>query len=354
MDELTQQQTQARFRTLPVLLRNTLADPDMYDKIALVAKKYGLTRVESGLLAQVVGALMLGLVKPNEFIAEVMENINIERDEAMHITQELNREIFNDVKDLLKELGSITVKKSETSVRPAQSLLPARGAETGIQNMASVALPKPAAAVIPPPQRATQSPGVVRLPASSLTGSRVEAGTQQAGQNSAAKSAQGSPPGGAGKMGAVMDHNQPVRSDWGWHGKKNEVTGQIEFKHEETTPGILSGISKKSATSEGTVKAGDAHVGSIFEQKLGGVFTIKSEATKYDDTTTPSSSPVQALAVQRPMPPAPPQQPLPSFQTVTQRQDVAQAKKPPMLHVPHKPTQTPTTPPVQVFQQPKS
>lgn len=280
MDDTTQQQTQAKFLTLPVLIRDTISNPETYEKIASVGKKYQLTKVETGLLAQVTGALMMGFIQPNEFVMEVMDYLTIPRDKAMYIAQDLNREIFNDVKDALKKIHGVGGKTSEAPV------------------------------------------GTVPTP----------------------------PP-------VVRDPNLPIRSDWGWHGKKNEATGQIEFKRESAAPaspspdrlrptsdGKVYPVVPPRADTTGATTEGTAHVGSIFEQKLGGAFTMKVEMPRYGEAVQGSPSATRFDLKN------------PGIQGSTLRID-AQGRtldtKNSAPHVPHKPTQVPI-PPVQVFRQPRN
>src|SRR3989338_8781696 len=226
MNDLTQQQTQVRFQALPPRLRDTLSDSRTFEKIAVVGKKYDLTKVDIGLLAQDTGTLMMGFLKPNEFIAAIMEDLAIPRDKAMYIAQDLNREIFNDVKDLLKDIGTTDIKKSEVSGASVPS--PIQIAERAV-----------------PPSSGAKAPD---QPA-----------------------------------GASLLAGGPIRSDWAWHGKKNETTGQIEFKREEKKPEFTLPL---------TTGAGAPHVVSIFEQKLGGAFTVKSTPPPPDySEKVPETSP---------------------------------------------------------------
>jgi hypothetical protein len=239
---------------LPQQIRDILAAEETVTTLEAIGAKYGLSDMEQGFLIRITSKLISGTILPTEFIKQILENIDINRDQAILVAQEINRDILNEIKDVLMELNEQKEAKPVSSQPPPPiGLVPA----PPVVNVPKG--PPPPAPVLP-----VQPPPVVR-------------------------------PAG-----------EPVRSDWGWHGTKNEVTGKIEFRHEKAPQDTI---------------AGALHVGSIFEQKLGGAFTIKSE---------------QAPAALHPEPaPVPPQ-----------------PKKAPTLHVPKKPTQVPI-PPVQVFQQPK-
>lgn len=349
---------------LPGPIKDIILSDQFADKVEHIAEKNNLRPAYYAGLVRTTVRLLRGELAPGAFVITLSEELDFPRDEAMRITQDLNREIFNDVKDSLKELNNMGVKKLDTSVVPAQPHLPALHTQEGTRSAASEA-PKPAATAAKLPLQPPLTKAPPPLPS---------------------VPPQTAPP-------TQRDPSLPVRSDWGWHGKKNEATGQIEFKHEE---GVVPGMLKKSAAlperssqsgPQETTKAVDAHVGSIFEQKLGGAFTIKGEATKYGNTGPTPPSPDQTLVGQRGTPPAPAprEQLLPSSPTITQRQSVVlpaqtsgQRERPPVLHpvvspshttqvaeqgslrgaagfhVPHKPTQSPTIPPAQVLQQPRN
>ena len=252
MDTNLLQQRQKIWGALPEEIRSLLSAEETVELIEKTGDKYKLSEMEQGFLLRITGKLLQGLLPPTEFVKEVERNIDISRENAMYLAQDLNRDIFNNVKDSLKKLYSVGTKPSGAPIGTAPASLSAPVAQQGTHPTAPL-----------------------------------------------------------------------LRNDWGWHGTKNETTGQIEFKRESAKPDTAT----KNAVAEQTSSVGGAHVGSIFEQKLGGTFRLKSEAVQYSGTPLPA-------------------------QALPQQNSVGQLAKTPTLHVPMKPKEI-QAPPVHIVQPPK-
>jgi|GEM_PF-3157496 len=118
MDEITEQQTATKLAMLPQEIRDLLASPETLDIIDAIGKKHALTRVESGLLAQVTSALIIGTLKPADFLAALMDYLSIPREKAALIAQDLNGDIFSHFKESLKTIhaGHGGVQKLDPSL----------------------------------------------------------------------------------------------------------------------------------------------------------------------------------------------------------------------------------------------
>jgi hypothetical protein len=233
---------QKTWEELPLELRALLSAEETIDLIEKIGVKHGLSGVEQGFLLRITGKLLKGVLPPTAFVKEIEVNIDIPRERAAYIAQEINRDIFNDVKDALKNLYGVGASTSLDMPHEAPiGVAPAPTAKTG-----------------------------------------------------------------------------PIRSDWGWHGTKNEVTGKIEFKREGGEPETHTSIPVAPTPSVSTYKsqpetlprpstlvhelatpeetrAGMPHVGSIFEQKLGGAFSIKSGVAAYTATPAPASTSLSGI-----------------------------------------------------------
>lgn len=240
MDTPTTQQTP--WEKLPPEIRELLSNEATVELVEKIGIKHGLSAIEQGFLLRITGKLLKGVLPPTAFVKEIEASIDVPRERAAYIAQEINRDIFNDVKDALKNLYGVGA---------TTTLEAPHDAHTGLA-------PAPAA-----------KPG-------------------------------------------------PIRSDWGWHGTKNEVTGKIEFKREgeqlethtsipipptpatptqkpqtETLPRPTT--SPQNTRTPEETRAGTPHVGSIFEQKLGGAFSIKGEAAAYTATLAPASTSLSGI-----------------------------------------------------------
>lgn len=110
---------------LPKEITDLIANPATYEQIELMGNKFALNRVETGLLAQVIGSLLTGEIKPNEFVASIVDYLAVPQEKAMLIAQDINRDIFNSVKDALKQLHSVEENKTpEIKSTPASLATP--------------------------------------------------------------------------------------------------------------------------------------------------------------------------------------------------------------------------------------
>ena len=114
MDDITQQQAYNRFITLPEIVRVTISDPATHSTIERIGLAHELTRVEVGLLAQATSLLMMGFIEPNKYVAVLIDQLTISQEVAATIAQEINRDIFNVIKDALKDVHGITKTPTST------------------------------------------------------------------------------------------------------------------------------------------------------------------------------------------------------------------------------------------------
>jgi hypothetical protein len=92
---------------LPQNLREAIYAPDMFDKVEKLGKTSGLDEVQIGLLGRLTVKLMAGILAPTEFVAAIENDLGVEREKAAYIAQDINRDIFNPVKDALKEVHNV-------------------------------------------------------------------------------------------------------------------------------------------------------------------------------------------------------------------------------------------------------
>ncbi|HEY9585455.1 MAG TPA: hypothetical protein VJJ02_02595 [Candidatus Paceibacterota bacterium] len=112
MDTKLLQQRQKIWGALPEEIRSLLSAEETVELIEKTGDKYKLSEMEQGFLLRITGKLLQGLLPPTEFVKEVERNIDISRENAMYLAQDLNRDIFNNVKDSLKKLYSVGTKPS--------------------------------------------------------------------------------------------------------------------------------------------------------------------------------------------------------------------------------------------------
>lgn len=113
--------TTRAYALLPQEIRDLITDPSTFSTIESVGLKYELTSVEIGLLAQATGSLLRGEVRPNQFVTLIADNLSMPQQNAALIAQDLNRDLFNAVKEALKQVHN---QDNTSSVNPIPTPYP--------------------------------------------------------------------------------------------------------------------------------------------------------------------------------------------------------------------------------------
>lgn len=116
---LLQRQLQQVFANLPEGIRALLLADDLNDKIERIGQKNGLDENQSSDLVRIVVRLLSGIIQPTQFVALIMETLEVPRETAALLAEDINRDIFNPVKDELKE-----VHKLPPSMKPGTDATP--------------------------------------------------------------------------------------------------------------------------------------------------------------------------------------------------------------------------------------
>ncbi len=220
MIELTKQQLIAKVTTLPQDLQDAIAAPETLETLEVIGKKYELDVVHIGLLHRLTVKLLAGVILPQEFVASIENDLGIEHEKAMLVAQEINRDIFNRVKDALKEVHSM-------KPQPVAAV---------IQAAPTTAAPKPT----PPPPAAAPKP-VSKFSVASALGN-IPA-TMPTVAVTTVIPATAKPP-----IGVVA------------------AVAPIVQKSAPTTP-----------QQTATLGEPKPHIGNIFEEKLGGTYTLPTQ-----------------------------------------------------------------------------
>lgn len=104
---LLQQQFSAAYPYLPEGVRDLLLSEKFNNPIEVIAKKYGFDEAQEIELIHTTVRLLIGTISPSQFVNSIAENTETEREQASLIAQEINRDIFNPIKDALKEVHSV-------------------------------------------------------------------------------------------------------------------------------------------------------------------------------------------------------------------------------------------------------
>jgi len=115
----SRQQLQEIYLTLPRDLKEAIFSVENADKIYQIAQKHQVPEEKISQLAKVIGHILLSVLAMEKFISSLELNLDIERDEAQKIADEVKQEIFRPV---INNLTKIQKEKfPQFSFRPPLS-----------------------------------------------------------------------------------------------------------------------------------------------------------------------------------------------------------------------------------------
>ncbi len=92
------------YKNLPSELRDALFSSETDSALGKISQKYSLEKQQISVLSLAIGYVLMGLLKPDEFISALEENLKTERSLATDIARDVTREIFFPVRDSLIKL----------------------------------------------------------------------------------------------------------------------------------------------------------------------------------------------------------------------------------------------------------
>lgn len=103
----TREQLKKNYSRLPKEIKVVLDSEENTDKIYDLGSKHDLHIDKIGLLHQEINLVMLGVVKPQEFIPNLREKLKVSDEEARKIALEVNEQIFNPIRESLKQVHAM-------------------------------------------------------------------------------------------------------------------------------------------------------------------------------------------------------------------------------------------------------
>lgn len=107
MAKYTPEDLRSLYDWAPEAVKNVIFAPETgeyYDKLAVEHRLTALQRAE---LSKQTGLLLLGVIQPTSYVRALSDFLKIPREQAVAIAQSVNREIFNPIKDALKEVHDL-------------------------------------------------------------------------------------------------------------------------------------------------------------------------------------------------------------------------------------------------------
>lgn len=252
-DTYTKEELMEIYRGLPEEIKDAMFSPLTTDIFDAIKEKQALTDEQREIMSVYTGFLMMGVLPPEKYVSTLIEKMGIDREKVASIAQIINRDLFNPIKDILKEVHA-PQKNSEEASAP----IPAPVAPEVVIESVHTPMSTPTA---PTPREESTSGATV-----------------------------------APRVTPMMMPEVPKPEDVSKPAPVAPVIPPTPVAVVPTpTPTPKESLPVPANNPQGAVT--QPHIGSIFEQKLGGEFRLKSDTAAYtnqagaENTGTPSNNP---------------------------------------------------------------
>ena len=116
MKNFTAEQIEEIYKILPNDLKKAFFSANKDEIIESIGRKHSLAIDKIGDLANETGMVMLGVTHPNEFIGNLADRLEVDKEKARAIAQEINEQIFRKVRDSLKKIHNMREEGEERNV----------------------------------------------------------------------------------------------------------------------------------------------------------------------------------------------------------------------------------------------
>jgi hypothetical protein len=107
-----------RFLALPDSLKSVMVSVKTSEAIKNIGDKNKLSIEQAGIVAEVVGLYMVGMVKPTELMQKIKDEIKVDNDTAFRVVEDLNTEIFSEIRDAIKIAQELKIKNEVEKETP--------------------------------------------------------------------------------------------------------------------------------------------------------------------------------------------------------------------------------------------
>mgnify|MGYP001617430965 CR=1 FL=1 len=107
MKNFTEEQIAQMYDNLPEDLKDAIFGLEMNEIVERIGRENQLNIEQIGELANETGMVMLGVTHPNEFIANLAERLEADKEKARIIAQEINEQIFKPVRESLRKIHNM-------------------------------------------------------------------------------------------------------------------------------------------------------------------------------------------------------------------------------------------------------
>ena len=113
MKNFTAEQIEEIYKTLPDDLKRAFFSANKDKIVESIGRKHSLAIDKIGDLANETGMVMLGVTHPNEFIANLADRLEVDKEKARIIAQEINEQIFKPVRESLRKIHNMREEGEE-------------------------------------------------------------------------------------------------------------------------------------------------------------------------------------------------------------------------------------------------
>lgn len=156
----TPEQIEKQIDLISEQLREAIFSTKNFEILKTIRESYKLSEEQAGEMGSEGGLVLMGLTKPENFVANLQERLKINPQLAREIGQKINEQIFRPVKDEILRLNNpapVNALHSDIAIPPAQKLPPApprpRPLDAELQKDVGLRPPPP-----PPASRSTRPP----------------------------------------------------------------------------------------------------------------------------------------------------------------------------------------------------
>ena len=116
MKNFTEEQIAQMYDNLPEDLKDAIFGLEMNEIVERIGRENQLNIEQIGDLANETGMVMLGVTHPNEFIGNLADRLEIDKEKARAIAQEINEQIFKKVRESLRKIHNMRDEEKEQEV----------------------------------------------------------------------------------------------------------------------------------------------------------------------------------------------------------------------------------------------
>ena len=107
MKNFTEEQIAQMYDNLPEDLKDAIFGLEMNEIVEKIGRENQLNIEQIGDLANETGMVMLGVTHPNEFIGNLADRLEVDKEKARAIAGEINEQIFKKVRESLRKIHNM-------------------------------------------------------------------------------------------------------------------------------------------------------------------------------------------------------------------------------------------------------